>query len=124
MPRRSARSESVARDDAGAEFGQVAFAEVRILIEEILREDELKDGVAEKFEALIVEMMALGLVPEARVGQRFREQQGVAEFVLEALFERVHAGRTRSLSIAPGGWQTPSLQRGESGGCAKKRGVA
>ena len=103
--------EAVARDDAGADFGEVAFAEVGKLIEEILGEDELEDGVAEEFEALIVEVMALGFVTEAGMGERFREQQGVAEFIFEALFERVHAGRTQALFTPPIGWQMPSLWR-------------
>lgn len=41
----------------------------------MLRDDQLQNGVAEKFQALIIEMMALGFVPQARVGQRFREQK-------------------------------------------------
>ena len=54
------------------------------LIEQILRKDELQHGVAEEFEPLIVEMMALRLVTEAGMGERFRQQQGVAKFVFEA----------------------------------------
>ena len=106
--------EAVAGDDAGADFGEVAFAEIGKLVEKILGEDELKDGVAEEFEALIIEMMALRFVPEAGVGERLREEQGVAEFVFEALFERVHAGRTRGLFTPSTGWQMPSLRRGET----------
>jgi hypothetical protein len=37
-------------------------------------------------------MMALRLMPEAWVGQRFRKEQRIAELVFDALFERVHAG--------------------------------
>ena len=102
-------AEAVAGDDAGTDFGQVAFAEVGKLIEEMLGENELEDGVSEEFEALVVEVMALRLVAEAGVGERFREQQSVAEFVFEALFEWVHAGRTQALSTPPSGWQMPSL---------------
>lgn len=44
-------------------------------------------------------MVALSLVTEARVRQRFREEQGVAELIFEALFEWIHAGRTRGLCM-------------------------
>ncbi len=107
-------AESVAGDDAGADFREIAFGELGKLIEQMLGEDELQDGVAEEFEALIVEMMALGFVSETGVSQRFREQQGIAEFVFEALFEWVHAGRTRALFTPTIGWQMPTRQRGET----------
>jgi len=35
-------------------------------------------------------MMPLRLVPEARVRQRFREQERIAELVADAFFERIH----------------------------------
>jgi hypothetical protein len=46
---------------------------------------------------------------EAGVGERFGEQQGIAEFVFEALFEWIHAGRSRTLSTCRSRRQTPSL---------------
>ena len=61
-----------------------------VMIEKILGEDELEDGVAEEFEPLIVEMMALGFVAEARMRQRLRKEERIAELVFDALFERIH----------------------------------
>ena len=86
-------AQAVARNDAGADFCEVALAELREQIEEIFGEDELENGVAEKFKPLIVEVMALRLVTETGMGERFREEERVAEFVFKALFERVHEGR-------------------------------
>ncbi len=101
-------AEAVARDDAGADLGQVAFGKAGELIEEVLGEDELEDGVAEEFEPLVIEMVALGLVAKAGVGERFREEEGVAEFVFETLFERVHAGPCGGLCMRGVGWQLGS----------------
>jgi hypothetical protein len=40
---------------------------------------------------LIIEMMALRLMAETRVRERFREEERIAEFVFDALFERIHS---------------------------------
>ena len=104
-------AQTVARNDAGADLGELAFAEVRILVEQILGEDELEDGVAEEFEPLIVEMMALRLVAEAGMGERFREQQRIAEFVFDALFERVHGGTAAHCAHSRQRRQMPSRAR-------------
>jgi len=48
--------------------------------------DQLEDGVSEEFQALIVEMMALGLVPKAGVGQSLRQQERISKLVTDALF--------------------------------------
>jgi hypothetical protein len=45
----------------------------------MLGDHELQHGIAKKLQPLIVEVMPLRLVPEARVRQRFREQQGIAK---------------------------------------------
>ena len=63
-----------------------------MLVEKIFGEDELEDGVAEEFEALVVKVMPLGLVPETGVRERFREEEGIPELVFDALFERIHEG--------------------------------
>jgi len=69
----------------------------------VLGEDELEDGIAQELEALIVEMMALGLVPEAGMRESLRKEQGVPEFVTDALFQGGHengsAGGRRVFSI-------------------------
>jgi len=83
-----------AGDDAGADLGELAFAEALVLVEEVLGEDELENGVAEKLQALIIEMVALGFVAEAGMGERFRQEERIAEFVFDALFERIHEGIT------------------------------
>ena len=55
---------------------------------------------------LIVEMMALGLVPEAGMSQRLRQVERIAEFILKPLFERVHQ---------TGGWKVLGGGRWEVG---------
>ena len=82
--------ETLAGDEAGAHFGQHPLRAIGEEIEEVLGEDELEDGVAEEFEALIVKMMALGFVPEAGVRKGFRQEEGIAEFVTDACFQRCH----------------------------------
>ena len=47
--------------------------------------DQLKDSVSKEFQALIVEMMPLGLVPQARMGQGFRQQERISKLVADAL---------------------------------------
>ena len=54
------------------------------------RDDELQHGVAEKFQALIIEMMPLGFVAQAGMGQRFRQQKRIAKLVADAFLERIH----------------------------------
>jgi hypothetical protein len=39
---------------------------------------------------LIIEMMPLRLMSHAGMGERFRQQERVAELVINAVFERVH----------------------------------
>src|SRR6266702_1544275 len=56
----------------------------------IFRNDELQDGVAQKFQPLIIEMALLSFVTEARVGQSFGEQEWIAEFVTDSFFQRMH----------------------------------
>ena len=52
--------------------------------------NQLKNGVSQELEALIVEVILLGLVPETRVGQRFCEQKRISKFVAYALFQGFH----------------------------------
>jgi hypothetical protein len=85
--------EPLAGNEAGAHFGQLAFGKVWKEIKEVLCEDELEDGVAEELKALIVKMMALGLVTEAWVGKRLGQEEGVAELVVDALLQRGHWGK-------------------------------
>ena len=63
----------------------------------MLRHYELQDRIAEKLQALIIEMMLLGLMSDARMRERFRQQERIAELVTNAVFERVHLER-KSLS--------------------------
>jgi hypothetical protein len=51
-----------ARYEPRAQLRQFPFAELGIMIKKEFGEDELQNGVAEKFQALIVEMVALCFV--------------------------------------------------------------
>jgi hypothetical protein len=50
----------------------------------------LQNGVTEEFEALIIEMIAPGFVPDAGMGERLDQQKWVSKFVANAFFERSH----------------------------------
>ena len=54
------------------------------------RNDELKNCITKKFQALIVKALAQRLVTHAGVRERFRQQKRIAEFVTDAFFERCH----------------------------------
>jgi hypothetical protein len=57
---------------------------------EIFRYDKLKDSIAQKFQALIVLVIALFFVAETGMAESFLEQSWVAKLVAEALLERFH----------------------------------
>jgi hypothetical protein len=84
--------EPFARNKLRPQLRELPLGEVRVLIEEVLGEDELEDRIAEEFEALIVEVMPLRLVAQARVSESLSQEQGIAEFVAKTLFERIHQG--------------------------------
>jgi hypothetical protein len=52
--------------------------------------DKLQDRVTEEFEALIIEMIAPGFVPDARMGERLHQQKRISKLVANAFFERSH----------------------------------
>lgn len=52
--------------------------------------DELKNSVAEKFQALIIEPLPLRLVAHAGMSQRLGQKERIAEFVINAFLEWVH----------------------------------
>jgi len=54
------------------------------------RNDELKNCITKKFQALIVKALAQRLVTHAGVRERFRQQKRIAELVTNAFFERCH----------------------------------
>ncbi len=55
----------------------------------MLRDDELEHGIAEKLEPLIIEVMPLRFVAEARMRHRFCEQKRIAKLMADAFLERV-----------------------------------
>jgi hypothetical protein len=59
----------------------------------MLGHDELQDGVAEKFEPLIIEMMPLGFVAEAWMRQRLGQEKRIAKLMADAFLERIHGTR-------------------------------
>lgn len=56
----------------------------------MLGDDELEDGVAEKFEALIVELFSLSFMGDARMSERLGQETRVLEMIADPFFERVH----------------------------------
>jgi len=57
---------------------------------EIFRYDQLENGIAQKFQALIVFVISLFLVADTGMGQGLLEQSLIAKLVAEALLERFH----------------------------------
>jgi hypothetical protein len=66
----------------------------------MLGDDELEDGVTEKFESLIIKVSALFLMPHTRMGERLPEQLRIAKLMRDALFQRMH-GATLVRASAP-----------------------
>jgi hypothetical protein len=56
----------------------------------VLGEDDLQNRVSQELKTLVIEMMALSLVPETGMRERLREQQGIPELVTNALFQGTH----------------------------------
>src|SRR4029077_3557369 len=59
----------------------------------IFRDDQLKDRVSQKFQTLVIKMISLRLVGQARMGQRLRQQKRIAKLITDAFFERTHLPR-------------------------------
>ena len=57
---------------------------------EIFRYDQLENGIAQKFQALIVFVISLFFVADTGMGQRLLEQSRIAKLIAEALLERFH----------------------------------
>src|ERR1700724_907538 len=53
-------------------------------------ENDLQHSVSEKFEGLVIKMMALRFVSKARMSQRFGQKQRISEFISDSLFQGVH----------------------------------
>jgi hypothetical protein len=60
------------------------FRLIAEMSKKIFGDDKLKNCVAQKFQALIIEMALLGLVTETRMGQRFSKQKRIAKFVTDS----------------------------------------
>ncbi len=57
----------------------------------MLGDDELEHSVAEELEALVIEMVPLGFVPQAGMRHRFREKKRIAKLMADSFLEGVHA---------------------------------
>ena len=88
--------QGLARNEAGATNRQATFRGFAVARKEMLGHDELQDGVAEKFEALVIEMFFLSFVRNARMSQGLDEQTDITESITDALFQGMHVslGRT------------------------------
>src|SRR5437763_12259653 len=72
------------------QFRQLSFGLDAKMAKKILGDNELEDGVTEKFQALIIKMITLGFVAETRVSERLRQQQRIAKLVTDAFLQRTH----------------------------------
>ena len=54
--------------------------------EKMLSKNDLENCVTEELETLIIEMMPLRLVAEARMGQSLGQEKRISEFVSDSLF--------------------------------------
>jgi len=73
------------------QFRQLTFRFGAKVAKEMFGDDQLEDGVTEKFQALIVKMISFRLVAEAGMRQCLRKQERIAKFVTDAFLERTHA---------------------------------
>ena len=64
--------QSVAGNQARPQLRQLSFRLGAKFAIEMFGDDELKNGVAQKFQALIIKMMLLRLVTETGMSERFR----------------------------------------------------
>ena len=94
--------QALARDETGAEFGELSFAEGREKAVEVVGDDELQDRVAEELEALVVEMEGFAFERQAGVGEGLGEEEGVTELVADVPLQWIHV--------------RGELRRGEVGG--------
>jgi len=84
---------------------------------ELLGDNELKNGVAQKLESLVIEMFALRFMAQARMRERFRQQKRVGKFVIDAVFERIHGKRM----LSPRGEFSNKERRFETAVCFGRR---
>jgi hypothetical protein len=84
------RLERIARNQARAQFREPAFLFPWKMGVEIFRYDKLENSITQKFQALIVLVIALFFVAETGMGQRLLEQSWIQKLVAEALLERFH----------------------------------
>mgnify|MGYP000258173160 CR=1 FL=1 len=96
--------------EMGACFREAAFVGVRQAGEELMAESELQHGVAEEFEALVVDAGALGLVAHARMREGLGKETELAEVVAEDALKRFHVSL-----IADVPWVTPWLEQEKMG---------
>ena len=63
-----------ARHQPRTQFGQLSFGFDSKMPKQIFGNNELENGISQKFQALIIKMITLRLVTEAGVRKRFRQQ--------------------------------------------------
>ena len=82
--------ERLPRNQAGPMARQATFCRFAVTREKMLSHDELKDCVAQELESLIVEMLFLFFVRDARMGEGLSQETRISKMITDALFERVH----------------------------------
>src|SRR5205085_8961450 len=95
VERRCVNCERLPRNQARPKLRQLSFSLILKMSKKMLRYDKLQNRIAKKFQTLIVEMIPLCLMSQARMRERLRQQERIAELVTDAVFERIH-GRAKA----------------------------
>ena len=56
----------------------------------MLRHDQLEDGVTQEFKALVIKVLLLFLVSNARMSQGLCQEMRIPKLITDALFEWMH----------------------------------
>jgi hypothetical protein len=85
--------------DLGAGHAELAFPELRIPRHQLVAHDQVEDRVAQELEPLIVEMLPLFFVGNARVSEGLSQETGITKLIPDALFERMHVSLGRAVRL-------------------------
>jgi hypothetical protein len=102
--------EGFGADQMSPRLRETAFVGIWQAGKKLMAEGELEDGIAEEFEALVVEAGTLGLVAHARMREGLGEEPELAERVAEDALKRFHVSL-----IADVPWVTPWLEQEKMG---------
>jgi hypothetical protein len=90
IERGGAHLERLAGDKSRAPSRESAFTGFTIAGEEIFRDHELENGIAQKFEALVVELHPSTFMRHARMSEGFCQESRILKSITNSFFQRVH----------------------------------